>query len=116
LFNNEYTRTPADLAAFWRDFDRSANRWAKLDPGHVYQHAHEGLLADPEAGIHKLLEFCGLAFEEQCLRFHATQRAVNSPSASQVRQPLRADTAHVQRYGSLLDPFRVCLGLPRFEA
>lgn len=116
LFNNEYARTPADLAAFWRDFDRSANRWAKLDPGHVYQHAHEDLLADPETGIRKLLEFCGLAFEEQCLRFHATQRAVNSPSASQVRQPLRADTAHVRRYGSLLDSFRECLGLPRFEA
>lgn len=115
LFNNEYARRPDDLAAFWRDFDRSATRWAGLDPAHVYQHDHAALLADPEAGIRKLLAFCGLDFEDGCLRFHTSRRSVNSPSASQVRQPLRADTAHAQRYGSLLDPLRVSLGLPRFE-
>jgi tetratricopeptide (TPR) repeat protein len=115
LFNNEYSRTPHDLAAFWRDFDRSANRFAMIHPRHVYQHDYEALIANPEAGIRMLLDFCGLAFEASCLRFHETRRAVNSPSASQVRQPLRTGAGHVRRYGSLLDPFRVCLGLPRFQ-
>ncbi len=115
LFNNEYSRTPSDLAAFWRDFDRSANRFAVLHPRHVYRHRYEALIADPETGIRKLLDFCGLQFEEACSRFHETRRAVNSPSASQVRQPLHADTGHVRRYGSLLDPFRACLGLPNFQ-
>lgn len=116
LFNNEYSRTPGDLAAFWRDFDRSANHWSALHSEHVYQHGYETLLADPEAGIRKLLKFCDLEFEGACLRFHETRRAVNSPSASQVRQPLHADTAHVRRYGSLLDSFRASLGLPEFRA
>ena len=116
LFNNEYARVPSDLAAFWRDFDRSASRLAALHPRHVYQHGYEALVADPETGIRKLLDFCGLEFDESCLRFHETRRAVNSPSASQVRQPLHAHSGHVRRYGSLLDPLRACLGLPNFQA
>lgn len=116
LFNNEYSRTPDDLAAFWRDFDRTAKRAAALHPRHVHEHGYEALVADPAACIHGLLEFCGLPFEEGCLRFHETRRVVNSPSASQVRKPLQADTARVRRYGSLLDPLRTCLGFPAFRA
>lgn len=111
LAGNEYTRTPEDLAAFWRDFDRSATHFAGLYPKHVYQHDYEALLADPEGGVCKLLNFCGLSFEEACLRFHETVREVRSPSATQVRQPLRNDTAHAQRYGALLNPLRAALGL-----
>lgn len=116
LFNNEYARTPADLAAFWRAFDAGAEHFAALHPGHVYQHDYEALLAAPEAGIRKLLAACGLGFEPACLHFEATARNVQSPSASQVRQPLRRDTAHAGRYGSLLDPLRAALGLPAFRA
>jgi hypothetical protein len=90
--------------------------WASLHAGHVYQHEYEALVADPGAGIRKLLDFCNLPFEEGCLRFHETSREVRSPSATQVRQPLQADTAHAQRYGDLLDPLRALLGLPLFGA
>lgn len=112
---NEYTRTFEDLARFWRDFDRIANRWTALHPSHVYQHECEALIAGPERGIRKLLDFCRLPFDESCLRFHETNRDVRSPSATQVRQPLRSDTARGQRHGALLDPLRVALGLPLFE-
>jgi len=112
LAGNEYTRTPEDLASFWRDFDRTAEHWAHLYPAHVYQHSYEALLIEPEQAIRKLLDFCGLPFEDACLHFHETIREVRSPSATQVRQPLRADTAHTQSYGTLIDPLRAALGLP----
>ena len=70
--------------------------------------------AGDHARIRALLEFCGLPFEEACLRFHETTREVRSPSAAQVRQPLRADTARAGAYGELLDPLRTALGLPKF--
>lgn len=114
LAGNEYTRTPEDLAAFWRDFDRSATHWAKLHPGHVYEHDHEALVSDPEQGIRRLLDACGLPFEETCLRSHETTREVRSPSATQVRQPISADMGRTRRYGALLDPLREALGLPHF--
>ncbi len=115
LANNEYTRTPEDLAAYWRDFDRSATHWARLQPRHVYEHDYEALVSDSGQGIRRLLDACGLSFEEACLRFHATAREVRSPSATQVRRPISADTGRAQRYGALLDPLRAALGLPLFE-
>lgn len=114
LAGNEYTRTPEDLAAFWRDFDSTATRCAELHPAHVYQHDYEALVADPERSIRALLAFCNLPFEATCLRFHETKREVRSPSATQVREPLHTNTARALRYGALLDPLRTSLGLPPF--
>ena len=111
---SEYARTPEDIAAFWRDFDRTANHFAAAHPAGVYQHRYEELLVEPDKAIRGLLDFCGLPFENACLSFHDTRREVRSPSATQVRQPLRRDTAHAQAYGDLLDPLRSCLGMPRF--
>lgn len=115
LANNEYTRTPQDLAAFWRDFDRTASHFATPHDAHVYQHSYESMIANPEQGIRKLLDACGLPFEEACLRFYETRRDVRSPSATQVREPLRADTARSQRYGELLNPLRAALGMSMVE-
>ncbi len=114
LSGNDYTRTFEDLGAYWQDFDRYTRRWARRYPEHVFFHDYEALLADPEARIRALLEFCGLEFEPACLNFHETQRDVRSPSAMQVRQGLRRDTARAHRYGNLLDPLRSALGLPAF--
>jgi tetratricopeptide (TPR) repeat protein len=116
LAGNEYSRTPEDLAAFWRDFDRTAEQCARRYPAHVYQHEYEALLGDPGGGIRRLLDFCGLPFEDACLRFHETTREVRSPSATQVRRSLDSDTARADQYGALLDPLRNALGLPSFGA
>jgi len=90
--------------------------WASLHPAHVHQHDYESLVSDTESSIRELLEFCGLPFEDACARFHETRREVRSPSATQVRQPLHTGTARAQRYGELLDPLRLALGLPLSEA
>ncbi len=116
LTNNEYTRTFGDLAAFWQDFDRAARHWRRLHPQHVHENVYEELVADPDERIRALLASCGLPFEPACLAFHETQRDVHSPSAAQVRQPLRRDTARAARYGNLLDPLRVALGMSPFSA
>ena len=108
---NDYTRNVSDLAAYWRSFDTFASYWAEKERTHVHQHVYEDLLADPEHSIRRLLDFCGLPFEEACLRFNETQRTVGTPSAMQVRQPLRTDTARAPRYGDLLNPLREALGV-----
>ncbi len=116
LANNEYTRTFTDLAATWRDFDRAAKHWRELHPTRVRENIYEELIADPETNIRSLLAFCDLPFEPACLDFHLTERDVHTPSAMQVREPLRRDTARAPRYGSLLDPLRAALDLPPFSA
>ena len=115
LDNNEYSRDFQDLASFWGDYDRSLKRWNARCPEHVFQHDYEALVRDPSDRIRQLLDFCGLPFEDACLRFHENVREVRSPSAMQVRQPLRSDTARAPAYGSLLDPLRSALGLPPWQ-
>jgi tetratricopeptide (TPR) repeat protein len=111
--NNGYSRTFEDMVDFWHDFDSSVTRSAALHPGYILENSYEALVADPDTQIRQLLAFCQLPFEEACLYFHENTREVRSPSATQVRQPLRRDTARAQRYGGLLDPLREALNLPK---
>lgn len=106
-----YAHDFGDLAAHWRDFDRAIRHWRMQYPDRVREQVYEELIADPETQIRELLEFCNLPFEESCLNFHETQRRVTTPSATQVRAPLRGDTARAAKYGRLLDPLRTALGL-----
>ncbi|MEO6749025.1 MAG: sulfotransferase, partial [Casimicrobiaceae bacterium] len=116
LENNEYTRTFEDLAGFWREFDRSIHLARSMHATVMYENVLEDLVTEPEAQIRRLLKSCGLPFDPACLDFHRTERDVRSPSAMQVRQPLRRDTARAPHYGALLDPLRAALGMPPFAA
>jgi hypothetical protein len=109
-----YTHDFSALAAHWRDFDRAVHQWQALYPDQIRVQEYEALVADPQAQIRELLAFCGLPFEQACLNFHSTSREVNTPSAAQVREPLRTDTARSGKYGALLDPLRKALRLPPF--
>jgi tetratricopeptide (TPR) repeat protein len=98
-----------ELAAYWCDYERLSRFWVERYPLHVRAQSYEALLAEPETEIRALLDFCGLAFDESCLRFHESKRGVRTVSSGQVRQPLRRDTARGPRYGELLDPLRDAL-------
>ena len=95
-----------DIAAYLLDCDRVMSRWEQERPERIRTQHYEALLSDPEPQIRALLAFCGLAFDEACLRFHESARSVRTASAAQVRQPIRRDTARAHHYGVLLDPLR----------
>lgn len=96
-----------DMADYCADFLRSARFWLEKFPGRVFDLEYETLLAAPDVTIKRLLAFCELPFDAACLRFHETSRPVlSAPSAAQVRQPLRQDTARSTRYGHKLDGLR----------
>lgn len=96
-----------DMADYCVDFLRLTRFWLDRFPDRVFDLQYETLLSEPEAVIKRLLEFCRLPFDSACLRFHETSRPVlSAPSAAQVRQPLRRDTARSARYGDKLDGLR----------
>ncbi|HSE13623.1 MAG TPA: sulfotransferase [Rudaea sp.] len=109
LEGNEYTHDFGDLVAYWRDFDRAVRHWHALDPRRVRLQVYEELVADPEQQTRALLEFCNLPFDPACLRFYETERRTRTPSATQVRQPIRRDTARTAKYGAALEPLRQAL-------
>ncbi len=108
-----YAYDLAELAAYWHDYDREARFWVERYPARVRAQGYEALLAEPETEIRALLDFCGLTFDESCLRFHESKRGVRTVSSGQVRQPLRRDTARTAGYGDLLAPLRDALKAPR---
>ncbi|WP_130617194.1 hypothetical protein [Dyella amyloliquefaciens] len=64
-------------------------------------------MTETTPAIRSLLDSCKLPFDPACLEFHKTSRRVASaPSAAQVRQPMRKDTARTTRYGDKLDGLR----------
>jgi len=96
-----------ELADYCIDFLRLTRFWREQYPDRVLDLEYENLQADPDAEIRRLLDFCDLPFDRACLEFHKTERAVlSAPSAAQVRQPLRRDTARSARYGDKLDSLR----------
>ena len=105
-----------ELADYCIDFHRLARCWRDQYPERVMDLSYESLVAEPAIEIRRLLEFCGLPFDPACIDFHKTARTVQSlPSAAQVRQPMRRDTARSARYGDKLDRLRQRLrdaGLP----
>lgn len=107
----DFTFSLDDIAAYWKDFDRAVSRWVNHDSPHIREQSHEALIANPEMEIRNLLAFCGLPFEDACLHFHKSSRNVRTASAGQVRQPLQNHAARAPRYGALLDPLRLALGL-----
>jgi Flp pilus assembly protein TadD len=104
-----FTYDLAEMASFWRDYDRLMRIWHQRSPGVIHDVVHERLIADQETEIRALLDFCGLPFDAACFSFHEVERNVRTASAAQVRQPIQSDTARAGRYGALLDPLRAML-------
>jgi Flp pilus assembly protein TadD len=99
----------ADIGSYLRICGQAMDAWRARDPRRIHLQRYEDLVAAPEAGIHALLDACGLPFDAACLAFQTARRSVRTASAAQVRQPLRADTARADRYGALLEPLRRAL-------
>ena len=64
------------------------SHWHRVLPGEIFDIRYEDLVEAQEATTRRLLEFCGLDWNDSCLTFHETQRSVRTSSAEQVRRPL----------------------------
>lgn len=78
----------ADIGSYYSNYVRLMAHFDQVLPGRVVRVIHEDLLDDPEAEIRRLLDRLGLPFEQACLEFSSSTRAVRTPSAEQVRQPV----------------------------
>jgi len=106
-----YTYDLTDVGRYYRDYVTLMDHWDKVLPGRVLCVQYEDMVADTENQIRRLLDYCGLEFEEQCLRFYETKRAVRTPSSEQVRQPVYTEGLEQWRnYEKHLGPLKEALG------
>jgi tetratricopeptide (TPR) repeat protein len=80
-----------DIGRFYRSYVQLMDHYDGVLPGRVHRVHYERLVKDLSGEVRKLLDHCGLPFEEQCLHFHETRRIVQTASSEQVRQPLFAE-------------------------
>jgi len=106
-----FTYNLDDIGRYYRDYVILMDHWDRVLPGRVLKVEYEELVADTENQVRRLLDYCGLEFEEQCLRFYETKRAIRTPSAEQVRQPIYTQGLEQWRnYEANLDPLKKALG------
>ena len=113
LFANGQTFTYGleDIGKYYRDYVRLMDHWDRVLPGRVHRVQYEEMVADTDTQIRALLDYCGLDFEEQCLRFYETDRAVRTPSSEQVRKPIYKEaTEQWRNFEAHLDPLKEALG------
>jgi Sulfotransferase family len=73
---------------------------------------YEELVADFEPQARRIVEFCGLEWDERCLAFHRTERPIQTASAAQVREPLyRSSVGRWHSVKHLLRPLLDELGI-----
>ncbi len=100
-----------ELGRYYRDYVALMAHFDEVLPGRVHRVLYERMVGDTESEIRRLLAYCGLKFEETCLRFNETERAVRTASSEQVRQPIFRDGVEQWRhFEQWLGPLREALG------
>jgi len=93
-----------ELGEYYLQYRRLMDHWHKVLPGKVLDVQYEDVVSDLDTQVRRLLDHCGLPFEEACLRFHKTERAVKTASSEQVRRPIYSSSVNLWRnYENHLD-------------
>ncbi len=99
------------LGRYYQDYLAFMRHWGQALPGRMLHLLYEDLVDATEMQIRRLLDHCGLPFEQACLNFHQTQRAVRTASAEQVRRPIyRQSIDSWRKFERHLKPLEQSLG------
>ena len=106
-----FTYDMLDLAHYYQLYDAMMKHWHEALPGKVLDVHYEETVDDLENQVRRILDFCDLPFEQSCVDFHQTERAVKTASSEQVRQPIYTGALGTwRRYEKHLDLWQEQLG------
>lgn len=103
----DYSLDILDIGRYYILFDRLMAHWERLLPGRILTVRYETLVCEQDACTRQLVDACGLAWNDACLRFDRNPAPVATASALQVRHPMSRDSVkRWKRYESQLEPLR----------
>jgi predicted Zn-dependent protease len=106
-----FTYDLAGMGRYYREYVELMAHYDAVLPGRIHRVIYERMVEDSENEVRRLLDYCGLPFEDSCLRFYENDRAVRTASSEQVRRPIYRDAVeHWQHYEVWLDPLKTALG------
>ena len=99
-----------EIARYYVNYIKLMDHWDEVLPGKVHKVVYEDMVQNQEQETRKLLNYCNLPFEEQCLKFYETKRAVKTASSEQVRQPIYERSLQLwKHYEEYLDQLKLGL-------
>jgi tetratricopeptide (TPR) repeat protein len=106
-----FTYDLSDLGYYYREYQRLMRHWHEALRDRILEVNYEKVVADQAAQTRAMLDFCGLDWDERCLRFYEIDRFVATASYDQVRKPLYSSSiGRWRRYEAHLEPLRKALG------
>jgi hypothetical protein len=107
----EFTYATGDIAKYYRTYLELMRHWDRVLPGRVLRIHYEDLVEDLEGNVRRLLDFCELPFEPQCVEYYNTERSMRSASSQQVRRPIyREGLDQWRHFAPWLEPLKQALG------
>ena len=99
-----------DIGEYYLQYQRMMDHWDQVLPGKVLHVQYEDVVADLPRQVERILNYLELPWEDACLDYHATQRAVRTASSEQVRQPIyTSGIGYWRHYETQLEELREVL-------
>ncbi len=99
------------LGIAYTDYQRLMSHWHQVLQIPVLEVVYEQLVSDQQRVSREIVEFCGLPWDDRCLRFHERSRAVQTASFEQVTKPIyQSSVARYQKFEKHLGPLKAALG------
>jgi tetratricopeptide (TPR) repeat protein len=93
-----------ELGEYFLQYRRMMDHWDKVLPGRILKVQYEDVVGDLEQQVRRILEYCELPWEDACMNYFDSDRAVNTASSEQVREPIYTDAiGYWKNYESHLD-------------
>ncbi len=92
VYGYDYAYDLTDIGVYYRQYRRLMRHWHRVLPIEICDVQYEELVANQESESRRLIDYCGLPWDDRCLAYHKNDRAVQSMSNWQVRQPIYTDS------------------------
>jgi len=107
---NGWAYNQDDIAQFYGLYEDLMSYWHSLYPNKIYDLCYEDLTTNQEEVTRKLLDYCELDWDKNCLDFHKNTRAINTASSIQVRQKMYKNSSQAwKEHEAYLQPLIIGL-------
>jgi tetratricopeptide (TPR) repeat protein len=107
----DFTYSLEDIGRYYRTYVELMAHWDSVLPDKVLRVEHEDVVENLDANVRRILDFCGLEFEPQCVEFYKTERSIRTASSEQVRRPIFKEGIDQWRnFERWLEPLKAVLG------
>ena len=107
----EFTYNLSDIGRYYKDYVALMDHWDTVLPGKILRVDYEEVVADTPAQVARILDYLELPFEQACVEFHKTKRAVRTASSEQVRQSInKKGLDQWKAFQPWLNPLKDALG------